>query len=107
MRSPFLTASGTFDRSAILARAWRIARHETTLAARWSGPTTLQREFAAALRRVWDEAKSARSLALWAIEQDRAVLREGRDRNDLDAERRILLRRYHSAAIRLGCTSEA
>lgn len=73
MCSPLLTPAIGFDRSAIMARAWRIARHEVTLAARWDGPTTLRREFAAALRRVWDDAKSARSLALWSIEQDHAA----------------------------------
>lgn len=69
MPHPLLSPTNTFNRSAIMARAWSKARNSFKAAGNtWS----LRACFASALRYVWDEARSARSYAVWAAEQDAA-----------------------------------
>lgn len=67
MRNPLLTPNNTFNRSAIMARAWVLARRD--MQAGWTAKDALS----SALRFVWAEAKGARSYAIWAAEQDAAA----------------------------------
>lgn len=73
MQPAFLhTASGTYDRSAILARAWTYARNALAREVAARIPSTLRDCFAYALRRVWDEAKAARGTLVWQRECEAA-----------------------------------
>ena len=73
MSLPFLhTASGAYDLPAILTRAWARARNAVTIAAKLGDRTTARACFAAALRETWDEARSARAIAVFRAQQDAA-----------------------------------
>ena len=71
MKHPLLTTTNAYDLSAIMARAWRTARHTVKVRAEIGRPTTLKAAFRAALAEAWDLAKGARSVALWQAEQQR------------------------------------
>ena len=72
MSTAFLqTTSGTYDRAAIMRRAWTRARGLVAWHSKLGMPTTLREAFSGALRQTWDEARSAHSLAAWRAEQDR------------------------------------
>lgn len=59
------TASGSYDRPAIMARAWVRARNTKAR----DPKASLRACFADALRRTWDEAKAARGALAWQREQ--------------------------------------
>ena len=90
MRSPLLTASGNFSCSAVMSRAWVLARADVVARQRAYRfcpelpSLNVRQAFPAALRKAWDEAKAARSYATWCAEQDAA--REAR--KALDARTR-------------------
>ena len=72
MAATFLhTISGTYDRRAIMRRAWTRARNTVARQAKVGQPASIRTAFADALRLTWDEARFARNLAVWRAEQDR------------------------------------
>ena len=102
MNDRLLSSSGAYNLSAIMSRAWVLARAQAAgqERARRICPElpslTVRQVFRTALRTAWDEARSARSYAAWCAEQDAA--REAR--KALDARTREIeeLRMARAAA---------
>lgn len=78
MPSPLLTSSNRFNLSAIMLRAWEIARAEVVSSDRCRrqfpslglDAITVRQAFAAALRKAWGEARGALNYLRWSAERD-------------------------------------
>lgn len=84
----YLNPDLTYNRGAMMRSAWATARAmfaKASAPGRFAYATTLRAEFKEALRRLWDQAKCLRGIALWRRETEAQAQAEAARRDALPA----------------------